>query len=38
MLFIERTEVRSRLRASEKQLSQNIYERGVDVRVLGGFV
>lgn len=28
--FIERTEVRGRLRESEKRLSQNIYERGVD--------
>lgn len=28
--YIERTEVRERLRESEKRLSQNIYERGVD--------
>ena len=28
--YIERTEVRGRLRESEKRLSQNIYERGVD--------
>lgn len=28
--FIERTEARCRLRESEKRLSQNIYERGVD--------
>lgn len=28
--YIERTEARGRLRESEKQLSQNIYERGVD--------
>ena len=28
--FIERTEARTRLRESEKRLSQNIYERGVD--------
>ncbi len=28
--LIERTEVRGRLRESEKRLSQNIYERGVD--------
>lgn len=28
--FIERTDARSRLRESEKRLSQNIYERGVD--------
>ncbi len=28
--FIERTEARDRLRESEKQLSKNIYERGVD--------
>lgn len=28
--FIERTQVRGRLRESEKRLSQNIYERGVD--------
>ena len=28
--YIERTEARDRLRESEKRLSQNIYERGVD--------
>lgn len=28
--MIERTETRGRLRESEKRLSQNIYERGVD--------
>lgn len=28
--MIERTEARGRLRESEKRLSQNIYERGVD--------
>jgi DNA-damage-inducible protein D len=28
--YIERTEARDRLKESEKQLSQNIYERGVD--------
>ena len=28
--FIERTEARGRLKESEKRLSQNIYERGVD--------
>jgi DNA-damage-inducible protein D len=28
--YIERTDARSRLRESEKRLSQNIYERGVD--------
>lgn len=28
--LIERTEARGRLRESEKRLSQNIYERGVD--------
>ena len=28
--FIERTEARDRLKESEKRLSQNIYERGVD--------
>lgn len=33
--LIARIEARDRLRASEKQLSQNIYERGVDDRVLG---
>ena len=30
MAYIERTEARGRLRESEKRLSQNIYERGVD--------
>lgn len=30
ILLIERTEARGRLRESEKRLSQNIYERGVD--------
>jgi len=30
LALIERTEARNRLRESEKQLSQNIYERGVD--------
>lgn len=30
LAYIERTEVRERLRESEKRLSQNIYERGVD--------
>ena len=30
--YLARIEVRERLRASEKQLSQNIYERGVDDR------
>jgi len=33
--FIERTEARDRLRESEKQLSQNIYERGVDDKGFG---
>jgi DNA-damage-inducible protein D len=33
--FIERTEARERLRESEKQLSQNIYERGVDDKGFG---
>lgn len=33
--LIARIEVRERLRASEKQLSQNIYERGVDDRGFG---
>lgn len=33
--FLERTDARSRLRESEKQLSQNIYERGVDDRGFG---
>ena len=28
--YIERTEARGKLRESEKRLSQNIYERGVD--------
>jgi DNA-damage-inducible protein D len=35
MQFIERTEARARLRESEKQLSQNIYERGVDDKGFG---
>ncbi|MCL2287671.1 MAG: DNA damage-inducible protein D, partial [Candidatus Bathyarchaeota archaeon] len=35
MQFIERTEARNRLRESEKQLSQNIYERGVDDKGFG---
>ncbi len=30
MAFIERTEARERLKESEKRLSQNLYERGVD--------
>ena len=30
ILYIERTNARAKLRESEKQLSQNIYERGVD--------
>lgn len=30
MEYIERTEARGKLRESEKRLSQNIYERGVD--------
>ena len=33
--FVERTEVRGRLRESEKRLSQNIYERGVDDKGFG---
>ncbi|MDE6423574.1 MAG: DNA damage-inducible protein D, partial [Muribaculaceae bacterium] len=33
--LIARIEARDRLRASEKQLSQNIYERGVDDRGFG---
>lgn len=33
--YIERTEARSRLRESEKRLSQNIYERGVDDKGFG---
>lgn len=33
--MIERTEARGRLRESEKRLSQNIYERGVDDAGLG---
>ena len=32
MAYIERTQVRGRLKESEKRLSQNIYERGVDDR------
>ena len=34
--LIERTEARGRLRESEKRLSQNIYERGVDDAGFGG--
>ena len=33
--YIERTEARGKLRESEKRLSQNIYERGVDA---GNFI
>jgi len=33
--FIERTEAQERLRESEKQLSQNIYERDVDDKGFG---
>ena len=33
--FLSRLETRERLRASEKQLSQNIYERGVDDKGFG---
>ncbi len=33
--YIERTEARTRLRESEKRLSQNIYERGVDDKGFG---
>lgn len=33
--FIERTEVRGRLKESEKRLSQNIYQRGVDDKGFG---
>ena len=33
--YIERTEARERLKASEKRLSQNIYERGVDDKGFG---
>jgi DNA-damage-inducible protein D len=33
--FIERTQARERLKESEKQLSQNIYERGVDDKGFG---
>lgn len=33
--FLERTEARDRLRESEKKLSQNIYERGVDDKGFG---
>lgn len=33
--FIERTEARERLKESEKRLSQNIYERGVDDKGFG---
>lgn len=35
MALISRLETRDRLRASEKQLSQNIYERGVDDKGFG---
>ncbi len=35
ILYIERTEARGRLVESEKRLSQNIYERGVDDRGFG---
>lgn len=35
MAYISRLETRDRLRASEKQLSQNIYERGVDDKGFG---
>lgn len=35
MALISRLETRERLRASEKQLSQNIYERGVDDKGFG---
>jgi DNA-damage-inducible protein D len=35
MQFIERTEAKERLKESEKQLSQNIYERGVDDKGFG---
>ena len=35
--YIERMEVRGRLRESEKRLSQNIYERGVDDAGFGRF-
>lgn len=33
--YVERTEARGRLKASEKRLSQNIYERGVDDKGFG---
>ena len=33
--YIERTQARTRLRESEKRLSQNIYERGVDEKGFG---
>lgn len=33
--YLSRIETRDRLRASEKQLSQNIYERGVDDKGFG---
>jgi len=36
--LFSRLETRDRLRASEKQLSQNIYERGVDDKALAAFV
>lgn len=35
LLLLSRLETRDRLRASEKQLSQNIYERGVDDKGFG---
>lgn len=35
MTYIERTNARDRLKESEKRLSQNIYERGVDDRGFG---
>ena len=35
LLLLSRLEARDRLRASEKQLSQNIYERGVDDKGFG---
>ena len=35
LLLLSRLETRERLRASEKQLSQNIYERGVDDKGFG---
>lgn len=35
LAYIERIEARTRLRAAEKRLSQNIYERGVDDKGFG---